>query len=808
MLIKFGGFLYRSRWIVLWTALALLFDACIFGFGVFGLVKNGGYGDPNSASMQAQQELNTKLGGSFADVFILMRSQSLHVTDPAFAAAASNLLSTLKHNPKVVALSSYYSTHDQRLISRDGHETFVTLQLANQDLTIKQQEYQALEPLIYSPTLQLTVGGNIPANLAVSQQVSADLEHAEMITFPVLAVLLLLVFGGPISAGLPLLIGGVAILGAFTVLRLITKVTDVSSYALNVVTMLGLGLAIDYALLIVTRFREELALNASDVCGALERTMATAGRTIIFSALTVSTSLLGLLLFPLTFLRSIGLGAIAAVLVVMITALTLLPALLALLGPRINALSLRDFLLRTNRRKRMRKLKQAGFSTQEHHGVWYLLSEAVMRWPVQVALLVLAVLLTLGWPFLHIKFATADENVLPPGQEVRVASERISQDFAQQGNAELIIAVTTSGDALADQNLASLNKYVKSLAAIPGVEHVESLVSVSTALTLDNYEYFYAHPGQNLLLTQVAQQLASGDLTKITVELQPVDHSTAAIEIVKEVRALSAPAGLTPLVDGITPEQIDLLNSLSATLPYALLVILASIFVLLFLMTGSVIMPLKAILLNILSLSATFGGLVWIFQDGHLQRLLDFQSVGSIDATQPVLIFSIAFGLSMDYEVFLLSRIKERFDQTGSNRLAVSSGLQRTGWLITSEALLLAIVLGAFGTAKIIFIQEIGIGLAIAIVMDATLIRMLLVPATMRLLGTFNWWAPAPLRRVWERFGLAETPIGMQDTIKLLQKYETKPEQKNIQGLLKQAEETREKAAAKKSLAVRERSPL
>jgi trehalose monomycolate/heme transporter len=778
MLVKFGGFLYRSRWLVLWTALALLFDACIFGFGIFGLVKNGGYGDPSSASMQAQQELDTKLGGSFADVFILMRSQTLQATDPAFAAAANELLTTLKNNPQVVSLNSYYSTHNQSLISRDGHETFATLQLANQDLTIKQQEYQELEPLIHSPTLQLTVGGNVPVNLAVGQQVSADLEHAEIITFPILAVLLLIVFGGPIAAGLPLLIGGVAILGAFTVLRLITKVTDVSSYALNVVTMLGLGLAIDYALLIVTRFREELAINESDVRGALERTLATAGRTIIFSALTVSTSLLSLLLFPLTFLRSIGLGAIAAVLVVMITALTLLPALLALLGPRINALSLHDLLRRANKRKKVRKLKKPGFSTQERYGVWYLLSEAVMRWPIQVALLVLAVLLTLGWPFLHIKFATPDENVLPPGQEARVASEQLSLNFAQQGNAQLIIAVTTSGNALATSNLASLNSYVKLLEAIPGVEHVDSLVSVSTVLPLASYQYFYAHPGKNLLLTQVAEQLASGDLTKVTLELQPVDHSASAIEIVKEVRALPAPVGLRPLVDGITPEQIDLLNSLGTTLPSALLVILVSIFVLLFLMTGSVIMPLKAMLLNILSLSATFGGLVWIFQDGHLQALLHFQSVGSIDATQPVLIFAIAFGLSMDYEVFLLSRIKERFDQTGSNRLAVSSGLQRTGWLITSEALLLAIVLGAFGTAKIIFIQEIGIGLAIAIIMDATLIRMLLVPATMRLLGTFNWWAPAPLRRIWERIGLAETPIGMQDTIKLLQKYETKPEHK------------------------------
>jgi RND superfamily putative drug exporter len=268
-------------------------------------------------------------------------------------------------------------------------------------------------------------------------------------------------------------------------------------------------------------------------------------------------------------------------------------------------------------------------------------------------------------------------------------------------------------------------------------------------------------------MAQAAAQLANGNATKVVVALQPADRSTAAITIVNEIRAIHAPGGLVPLVDGTTPEQMDLLASLGATLPYAFLVIIAAVFILLFLMTGSLVMPLKAIILNILSLSATFGGLVWIFQDGHLQSLLNFQLLGSIDATQPVLIFAIAFGLSMDYEVFLLSRIKERFDQTGNNRLAVSSGLQQTGWLITSAALLLAIVLGAFGTAKIIFIQEIGVGLAIAVIMDATLIRMLLVPATMRLLGNLNWWAPGPLRRLWRRIGFSETIVEVEKGIEM-----------------------------------------
>lgn len=760
MLTRFGGFLYRERVVVLLTALALLFDACMYGPGVFHLTRSGGYDNPSSESAQAQQLLDSKLNGSFVDVLILMRSPALRADDPAFARAANALLSPLQARPEVVSLTSFYSSHNQLLVSRDGHETFALLQLASHDLTVKQAEYQRLEPLLTSTTLQVTEGGDVPDNLAIDQQVNADLARAEMFTLPVLVVLLLLVFGGVIAAGLPLLIGGAAILGAFTVLRLLTKVTDVSVYAMNVVTMLGLGLAIDYALLIITRFREELARNERDVRGALERTMATAGRTVIFSALTISISLLSLLLFPLTFLRSIGLGAIAAILVVMLTSLTLLPALLALLGPRTNALSVKHLL------HHRRALIPA--TLKEHRGAWYRLSELVMRWPAPIMLATLALLLLLGWPFLHITFATPDENVLPPGQPARVVSERISQDFPQQGNAQLIIAVETPGHALSTNNLANLDSYVKSIAALPGVEHVTSLVTVNPALALARYQQLYAHPEANPQFALAARQMASGDLTKVTVELQPADHSQAAIALVQRVRTLHAPGGLRPLVDGITPEQIDLLASLATTLPSALLVIIVAIFVLLFLMTGSLVVPLKAILLNILSLSATFGGLVWIFQDGHLQGLLHFQSTGSIDATQPVLIFAIAFGLSMDYEVFLLSRIKERFDQSGDNRLAVSSGLQRTGGLITSEALLLAIVLGAFAMAKIVFIQEIGLGLAIAVVMDATLIRMLLVPATMRLLGKINWWAPAPLRWLWLHIGLVETPRKTSDAVELV----------------------------------------
>ncbi len=746
MLTRFGSFLYRARWYVFVTALALLLAAGVFGVGVFSSLHSSSYGDPGSDSTQAEQLLDTRLGGSAPDVIILLRSGTLHASDPAFTQAATTLLNSLQSRPQVVSLNSYYSTHNQSFISRDGHETFATLRLSSQSLPDKIAQYTALKPLFVSSTLQVTTGGSVPINQAINNQTNADLARAETITFPILAILLLFVFGGVIAAGIPLLIGGAAILFALAALRLITLFTDVSTYATNVVTMLGLGLSIDYALFIITRFREELGHDENDVRGALQRTMRTAGRTIIFSALTVSTALLSLMLFPLPFLRSIGLGAIAAILAVMLTSLTLLPAVLALLGKRINSLSFNRFL-------RRRRSTQTG----EQQGAWYRLATAVMRWPIPVALAVLAILFVLGWPFLHISFATPDITILPAGQETRVVNEQLSQNFTQQGKAQLVIVVTTPGDALAAQNLASLDSYIKSIQGVSGVLSVDSLVTVSPTLTLSEYQQLYAHPNASPQLAQVAAQLAQGNLSKVVVALQPAERSAATINIVNQIRAIHTQGGLTALVDGATPIQMDLLTSLGRTLPYAFLVIIVSVFILLFLMTGSLIIPIKAILLNVLSLTATFGGLVWIFQDGHLQSLLNFTTTGNIDATQPVLIFAIAFGLSMDYEVFLLSRIKERFDQTGDNRLAVSSGIQRTGWLITSAALLLAIVLGAFGTSKIILVQEIGIGLAIAVIIDATLIRMLLVPATMRLLGNLNWWAPAPLRWLWQRIGLSET---------------------------------------------------
>ncbi len=735
MLALLGRCMYRMRWVILVIILLLVGLSAFYGTSVFGLLKSGGFDDPQSESTHAANILNAQLGGATADVVILMQSDTLSVKDAAFTAAATHLLSTLQQRPEVAAVTSYYSTHDARFLARNGHETFATLQLRAKDQAEQNASYLAIRPLITSPILHITIGGNVPANLVINSQVSTDIEHAEITTGPILAVLLFFVFDSMVAALLPLLMGGIAMLGAFVVLRVLASFTDVSIFAINIITMLSIGLGIDYALFIVTRFREELALQENDVQAAIERTMSRAGHTVLFSGLTVSMCLLSLLLFPQLFLRSMGIGAIATILVVLLAALTFLPAALSILGKHVNALSIVRLLRRSSPRKE-------GANAQ---GAWYRFSEIVMRWPAPIIVAGLIILMTLGYPFLHVAFTVPDINVLPANQPVRVVSDRLTSDF-DQSPSQITIAVQTNGDALSASNLAGLMQYVQEIEQISGVQHIDSLVTMNPSLSLLDYQQGYAHLDQNPQLTPVVQQFAHGNVTKIVVGLRPQDNTAAAQKIVRQVRALQKPAGLSAWVYGVTPVQMDILSSLSHTLPYALALIAAMIFILLFLMTNSLLIPIKAIILNVCSLTATFGGLVWIFQDGHLQHLLDFQPVGGIDATQLVLIFAIAFGLSMDYEVFLLSRMKEQYDLVADNRAAVAGGLQKTGWLITSAAILLAIVLGAFGMAKIIFIKEVGIGLAIAVIMDATLIRMLLVPATMRLLGSWNWWTPALLR--------------------------------------------------------------
>ncbi len=702
-----GRFAYRRRWLVLAAAVAFLAVAGAWGTGVFGRLSSGGFADPGSESARAAAVAAADLGRRDADVVVLYRSADRTVDDPAYRQAVTSTLAALPADA-VERTVSWYGTAAPGLVSADRHATYAVLTLRGDE----QQRTDALERIegrLSAPGLETEVGGATTVGRDINERVSEDIARAETLSMPVLLVLLVLVFGTVVAATLPVVIGVVAILGAFTALHLLSLVTEVSVFSVNVVTILGLGLAIDYGLFVVGRYREELD-RGLDTEAAIVATMATAGRTVAVSGLTVAVSLAGLLIFPQVFLRSMGAGGIAAVLVAVAAALTVLPALLAVLGPRVEALAVR--------RRRPRLHTDAG--------AWARLARSVMRRPVLYAVGVLAVLLVLGLPFLRVAFGGIDARALPAGTGSRQVAETLERDFPADATNPIQAVVTVpAGDP------AALTAWVGEARTLPGI------ISATVVAGRDG-------------------------AAEVDLGFAGDPMSADARAVVDRVRALPPPPGGSVLVGGDTAELSDLLASLGRLLPYMALVVAGATVLLLFLAFGSVVLPVKALLMNVLSLAASFGAIVWIFQDGHLSGLLDFTSTGTLEATQPILVLAIVFGLSMDYEVFLMSRIREHYVRSGDNTAAVAAGLQRTGGMITTAALLLVVVIGAFSLSGITFIKLIGVAMAIAIVVDATVVRALLVPASMRLLGRWNWWAPAPLRRLHDRIGLRE-PVDEPD---------------------------------------------
>ncbi|HEY3906627.1 MAG TPA: MMPL family transporter [Streptosporangiaceae bacterium] len=718
-----GRTAYRRRWLVLAIAAIGIAVFAAWGTGVFGaLQKAGGFNAPGSQSQQEQALAAKTFGRDSGDVVVLYSSKQLRVGDPAFKSAVTRTLAALPAG-KVISTATYWPSHSTDFVNKAGNETYAVIELAGHSDAARITNYDAISGKLSAPGLTTRIGGFTPTEEAINHEVTSDIGRAEGLSMPILLILLLFIFGGLVAASLPLAVGGIAILGSFTALRLITLVTPVAIYSVNITTILGLGLAIDYGLFIVGRFREELRKSGPDSTqAALARTMATAGRTVAVSGVTVSVALASLMLFPETFLRSMGYGGVATVVVDMLAALTVLPALLAVLGPRVNALRVRGAL-----RVRAAGSQAPRSLTDESTGGWYRLARSVMRRPVAYAATIVVVLLALGAPFLHVVWGGTDARVLPAAAQARVVTEALNRDFAGNPTAPIESLVSFTGPiAGSPARGAELTSYANDLARVPGV------IGAQVAGVRDN-------------------------IARVDLRYNADPMSVAARTIVTQARAVAPPAGAHAVIGGQTAQLADELSSLSSTLPWMALVMAAATFVLLFLAFGSVVLPLKAIVMNVLSLSATFGVVVWIFQWGHLSGLLRFTSTGAIDPSTPILMLAILFGLSMDYEVFLLSRIRERYDVTGDNTDAVASGLQRTGGVITSAALLLVIVVGAFSASGITFIKLMGVGMIVALIVDATIVRVLLVPATMRLLGRANWYAPRPLRRLYAKYGISES---------------------------------------------------
>jgi trehalose monomycolate/heme transporter len=735
---RWGRIVYRRRWLVLAVAGAAVIVAAVWGTGVFARLQSaGGFAAPGSQS-QREASLATKtFGRDSADVVVIYsaRHGGPSVTTPAAKRAISSTLVALPARD-VTSYATYWTTGSPQFVSPNGRHTYAVIELAGRSDADRISSFNKIAGRLNAPGLNAQVGGFTPTEQAINHEVKSDIGRAEGLSMPVLLILLLVIFGGLAAASMPLAVGGIAILGSFTALRLLTLVTPVSIYSINITTILGLGLAIDYGLFVVGRFREELRRSES-VEASLARTMATAGRTVAVSGVTVAVALASLMLFPEVFLRSMGYGGVATVFVDMLAALTVLPASLAVLGPRINALRVRRLAggsgpwgpgvspggsrvpLRVSAAQRPR--------SDDASGAWYRIARSVMRRPAIYASVIVIILLALGTPFLRVVWGGTDARVLPSTAQPRIVAEQLSRDFPGNPSAPIESLVKFSGPVAGSAARgAELSSYVHRLAGIPGVSGA-SVTGVR------------------------------GNITRVDLRYASDPMSARARQIVAAVRAETPPPGAKALVGGQTAQLADELSSLAGVLPWMALVMAAATFVLLFLAFGSVVLPIKAIVMNVLSLSATFGVVVWVFQEGHLSWLLKFTPTGTIDPSMPILMLAIIFGLSMDYEVFLLSRIRERYDVTGDNTAAVASGLQRTGGVITSAALLLVIVVGAFSASGITFIKLMGVGMIVALIVDATIVRVLLVPATMRMLGRANWWAPGPLRGLYARYGVRES---------------------------------------------------
>jgi putative drug exporter of the RND superfamily len=696
MLARIARFSLRHRRLVA-AAWAVLFVAGIaLGSGVFERLDPdvGDVAGTESARAAARLHALDPGGESIAAV-----ADGIDPRDPAVAASLRATAGRLRAIPGVAEVADPVTTEVPELVAADGRAVLVAVEIApglGEDRFDRAVEAAAAE-LRRLDAPRILVGGGPLQDWEFEDQVGADLARAELVSMPVVMVLLLVVFGGIVAAGLPVLVALVGVAGTLLALLGISSVTEVSVYSVNVVTMLGLGLAVDYALLLVSRFREERATH--DLPAAVEAAAATAGRTVVFSGLTVAASLAGLLVFADPFLRSMAYGGGAVVLIDMLAAITLLPALLGMWGRRI----------------RPARRRQTGT------GVFASVSRLVQRRALLIVVAVAVPLAVAATPFLHAHYQQPDASFLPDGAESRELFETLQTRFAPAIWVEPVVVVADAG---ADQ--AGLAAYAGRLAGLEGVQAVGEPRPLAGGV-------------------QVLEVLPEGSGT-----------DAAAARLVGVVRSVPAPFGVQ--VTGDAADLTDYQATIRERLPLAVGLVVLATFVLLFLFTGSVVVPVKAIVMNVLSLGASFGALVWVFQDGHLAWLLGAEGSGALDPTVPVLTFAITFGLSMDYEVFLLSRIKEAWDETGDNDLAVALGLQRSGRIVTSAALLLVVVYAGFMAAGMLTIKQIGLGTVLAVLLDASVVRMLLVPATMKLMGRWNWWAPGPLRRLHRRVGLAEGP--------------------------------------------------
>jgi putative drug exporter of the RND superfamily len=736
-----GHFVYRFRWIVLVLSIGQ-FIVAGFIAGQGGKLESGGFietAESGRASKLIERELPRAGGSTFT---LIISSPTLAWNTPEFQSAVTSAIAPLRTDPRIDSIATPYdSAGEASRVSKDGHE--IAVDVAVKDTLDKARDYYPdLRAKVTSDKLTVQATGVLAINNGFNGVLQDDLRRAEVVALPLALILLVFVFGTIVAALIPLGVGALAVMSGIAGMFLLTNVTNVSVYAENVVTLIGLGVAIDYSLFVTSRFREELRRGRT-TDDALAIAMATSGRAVTFSGITVAIGLSGMLFYEGTFLPSMGLSGAVVVGSAVFFGLTFLPALLALVGTRLEWLKLPFLQPDTSGR-----------------GWWHTIATAVMRRPFAVLIPVVGIILLAGSPFLHLRLASSDVRTLPTHEESRAAYDKLLNDFPGAGQNHIQTVVNyESGDPLAKERLPQLADLAQRIAKLDHVVKVNSAVSSvdPKALGLPDLAALYAIPRdkmpaplQALLKSTVGQHIVLMD-----VEASSQLYGDESRELVRQIRALAPPQGGELLVTGFTAIDLDTVNFIVGKTPGAVLFVMLATIVVLFVLLGSVVLPIKAVVMNLLSISASFGALVFVFQDGHGASLLGFDAA-AIDPSTPVIMFCIVFGLSMDYEVLLLSRIQEEYRRTGDNTHSVAEGLEKSGRLITGAAAIMVGVFAAFGLAEILLIKAIGLGMALAVAIDATLVRALVVPATMRLLGDWNWWAPAPLARLYTRLGLGE----------------------------------------------------
>jgi putative drug exporter of the RND superfamily len=722
-----GHFVYRFRWLVIGLWIVILAASILFILNFSVPLAGASLTTPDMQSEKAVAALRQELPTSPASVDIVFSDEKLTVDDPAYQRVVESTAANVKAMPEVQSVSTFYSGGSPLVVSKDRHTTYATVDLkespADEGAFIQRMKSQ----LVAGPP-RAVLGGDMVMGNDMEEVAKTDLIRAESFAMPLSLLVLVFIFGSVVAASLPVAMGGVAIAGTLSILYLLGRITDVSVFSMNITSMLGLGLGIDYSLLLVSRFREEMR-HCADVECAVKTTVSTAGKTIFFSGFIVFIGLAGLLFFPQMVFRSLAYGGMAVVLLSILAAVTLVPAVLSVLGPRLNALTIRK--------------------VKHEDETWHRLARVSVKHPVVVLILSLGAIIVLSWPVMGMKFGLSGATALPQSAQSRQAADLMTREFGAGATSPVVVVLQSQSNVLSADNVAAGYNLTKKLAADPRVERVQSLFNLNPQITLQQYQMMYANPDQipTPEIRAAVSQMSSRHLTVINVTGKSDPMMPDAKQLVQEMRDTRPGGDLTVQVGGMTAASMDIDGTVFADFPLAIALVVGATFIVLLVLLRSIILPAKAAVMTAFSILASLGVLVLVFQDGNLANLLNFTPQGFVDTITPIMLFCVLFGLSMDYEVFLLTRIKEVWDRTGDNQLAISEGLERTGRIITSAAAVMVVVTGAFATTDLLHIKSIGMGAVIAIVLDATIVRVFLVPAVMRLLGRANWWAPRLIRK-------------------------------------------------------------